>query len=506
MTEILGFLREDVRGRSFLLLSALILFLFAAYWQTLAAMVGIWWSNETYAHGFLILPISFYMLWKRRDRLARIVPQPTLWGLLPLAGLGLAWLAAYAADVQVVMQLALVGMIPALVLTLTGWDMVRAALFPLAYLLFAVPMGEALVPVLMDFTAWFTVRALDLTGIPVYLEGRFLSIPSGDFEVAEACSGVRYLIAAMALGCLYAYLTYQSLWRRLAFIALSAVVPIVANGIRAYGIVMLAHLSGMTLAVGVDHLIYGWLFFGLVMMLMFWLGSFWQEPEPEVEAPVDGASMQVSAEARSPLPVAAAALMVLLLPPLAVQALSGGGRVVPVELPTGQEPWKGPLRLTTSVWHTHFEGARSVRHWAYVNGDEPVYLLIAQYGRQEQGAELINSNNRLYDEDAWRRMDEYSREVVLGKGLTVQVREIQLQNGSGRRTIWYWYRQGGRSLVDPFRVKLLEAWTRLSGGGQGSALVALAADGGEWMENERRLRGFLRDMMDAFVAGPPVRD
>ena len=97
--------------------------------------------------------------------------------------------------------------------------------------------------------------------------------------MVEACSGLRYLIASFTLGTLYAYLTYRSLARRLVFIALSLIVPIVANGIRAYLIVMTGHLSDMQLAVGVDHLIYGWVFFGFVMLLLFWIGSFWREDD-----------------------------------------------------------------------------------------------------------------------------------------------------------------------------------------------------------------------------------
>jgi exosortase len=68
----------------------------------------------------------------------------------------------------------------------------------------------------------------------------------------EACSGVRYLISSVTLGCLYAYLTYQSTKKRLLFIAVSIVVPIIANGLRAYMIVMIGHLSGMELATGGD--------------------------------------------------------------------------------------------------------------------------------------------------------------------------------------------------------------------------------------------------------------
>src|SRR5262249_51201448 len=142
-------------------------------------------------------------------------------------------------------------------------------------------------PPLMEQTANFTIGALRLSGIPVYREGLFFTVPSGSWSVVEACSGLRYLMASLTLGFLYAYLTYRTLYRRIAFIAPSIVVPLVASWIRAYMIVMIGHLSHMELAVGVDHLLYGWLFFGIVIAILFWAGSHWREdqlPHQEVHA------------------------------------------------------------------------------------------------------------------------------------------------------------------------------------------------------------------------------
>ena len=130
-------------------------------------------------------------------------------------------------------------------------------------------------------TADFTVAALRASGIPVYREGLQFVIPSGSWSVVEACSGIRYLMASFMVGSLFAYLNYRSWRRRLAFVAVSLVVPIVANWLRAYMIVMLGHLSGNTLAVGVDHLIYGWVFFGIVIMAMFMVGARWSEPDAQ---------------------------------------------------------------------------------------------------------------------------------------------------------------------------------------------------------------------------------
>src|SRR5258706_27980 len=141
-----------------------------------------------------------------------------------------------------------------------------------------LPLVEGLIPPMMDWTADFTVRALQFSGIPVFREGLFFTIPSGNWSVVEGCSGVRYLIASLTVGVLFAYLSYRRTWKRLLFVTLSVIVPIIANGFRAYLIVMIAHLSDNRLAHGVDHFTYGSVFFGLVMLLLFWIGSSWRDP------------------------------------------------------------------------------------------------------------------------------------------------------------------------------------------------------------------------------------
>jgi len=257
-----------------------ILLFIALYWETAVSFVDIWLRSPTFAHGFLIVPISLWLVWRKRDALKAVPAALSYWGALATFLLGAGWLLSHVTGIQVMKHFFMVAMMPALTWAFQGAERVKVIAFPLCFLLFAVPVGEALIPPLIDFTAAFTVIALRVTGIPVYFEGNILRVPTGVWSIEAACSGVRYLIASVTLGCLYAYLAYHSFWRRAVFIAASAIVPIFANGFRAYMIVMIGHLSGMRLAVGVDHFIYGWVFFGIVVSLLFWLGSFWRDEAP----------------------------------------------------------------------------------------------------------------------------------------------------------------------------------------------------------------------------------
>ena len=463
------------------------------YRDTAASMVAIWLRSDTYAHGFLVLPISAFLIWRKRRELAAITPEPQWLGVVALAGLSLVWLAGHVADILLAAQLALVAMLPATAWALLGTAAVRTVLFPLAFLVFAVPWGEAWTPWLQDVTAAISVWCLDITGIPVFREGRHISIPAGDFLVAETCSGLRYLIASLALGSLYAYLTYRSPWRRLAFFAVAAVVPILGNGLRAYGVMFLGHLTDMRWGTGDEHVVLGRVFFITLMVLLFWLGALWRET-PAAATPDRRAGTR-PLRARALVPVALAVLGIGAAGSGLAGLAAGGGETARtrVVLPEGAHGWSGPLTGGTA-WQPRFRGADLIREAAYRRGPtSAVDFLVVHYRRQEQGAELVNAQNRLFSGD-WRWLGGDPGRVVAGpEGQRWPVRELRLQGPDGRRQlVWRWYDIGGRRLVDPTRAKLWEAAHRLLGRSGDTSLVAVAAGFRYRPEQARKqLRAFL---------------
>ncbi len=428
--------------------------------DTVVEMVSTWLRSDTYAHGFLILPISLWLVWRQRDKLAGAVARPRPWVLVLSTGGSLAWLLAFLVDVNVVQQLAFVGILITGIWALLGHALAWRLAFPLGFLVLAVPMGEGLVPPLMELTADTTEYLVRASGVPVYREGMYLFLPTGTWSVVEACSGVRYLIASYTLGLVYAYLTYHSLWRRCAFVVASVLVPIVANGLRAYGIVMLGHVSNMKLAAGVDHLIYGWVFFGVVMLLLFWVGSFWQQPETaarEGRAGTSSAGWQGTGPA--PAMVLLVALAVSALGPALALGLSRGG----------EPPVLGPLQSPESAvpgwqqtpdpgwgWAPNQPGADRELVRYYEGDDGVVGLYLHQYLRQQQDVELVQSVSPwLRDGDAWRVTQQ--RRAALQLVDAVRVPEALLLSGRQQLLVWAVYRVGGDYTANPYLAKLLEA-------------------------------------------------
>lgn len=441
----------------------MLLLLTGVFWPTFLSMAEVWERSETFTHGYLIFPISAWLIWRKRELLARIEPRPDLRGLIPLAAAGAGWLLADAGSVNVVAQYAFIAMLVATLWTLLGWAFVRAVFFPLMFLFFAVPVGEFLILPLMGVTADFTVAMLQFTGIPVYREGTFFSIPSGDWSVVEGCSGLRYLIASVTLGVLYAYLTYRSWKRRLLFSAAAVIVPIFANSGRAYMIVMIAHLSDMKLALGIDHYIYGWVFFGLVMLLLFWIGSFWREddqPEPSVApAPAPAAG---HAQSRRLLPVALATLAVAGLWPAYAGWLDTRPLPAMPELQVeAQGGWQPGEAFTK--WVPHWVGADRQLRQSYTQAGRKVLLELNYYATQRQDAELINSQNYMIKQKhpEWSNMGESLATVEIG-GQTRQVRQARLRGSGGQRLlVWQWNLIDQRPVVSDHLAKAVLALDRV---------------------------------------------
>jgi exosortase A len=473
--------------------------LLGLFWSTASGMVHTWYHTETYTHGFLILPISLWLIWQKRRHLAGFEPQPAPLFLVLVAGGLIAWVLARLAGVLVVEQAAFVAVVVATWASLLGFQVSKFLAFPLLFLFFAVPMGEDLVPPMMDFTATFTVTALELTGIPVYREGLFFSLPSGNWSVVEACSGVRYLIASITLGVMYAYITYHTLWKRLLFIAMSAVVPILANGIRAYIIVMIGHLSSMEYATGVDHLVYGWVFFGIVMFILFWVGSFWQEAEskPQAVTPLRELS-QGAVTTRVAAIVVVTLVLAATTTAMTRQALSIGPVVSgKLTLPEMVEDWR--LTDRPAAWEPMYLPTDQTLNLLGVGDGGEVRLHVAFFPRQSQGYEAISPNNEVAGARA--RLIGMGRAEVSVDSETFDVVRRKMVVAAGRTTseylVWQWYRVAGHSLSNRYEGKAREALARIYPGRADGAWIALVAPlaPGDIANTEARLADFAQDVL-----------
>jgi exosortase A len=484
-------------------LAIVIAWIVGSYWSTGAAMVAIWSRSETFAHGFAVAPIAAWLIWRERAEVAALAPRPSWWILAPMAAVGAGWMLGELGAVNALSQFSFVALIVLAVPAVLGTSVARAIAFPLAFLFFAVPFGEFMMPQLMEWTADFTVKALQLTGIPVFREGQTFLIPSGRWSVVEACSGVRYLIASVVVGTLYAYLSYRSLKRRLVFTAFSILLPIVANWIRAYLIVMIGHLSGNTLAVGIDHLIYGWIFFGFVILLMFWIGARWHD---DVEAPVARppapASPLTIASPGEFLLVGAMVAVVTAVWPLGYAGIERDVATSPPTLPTlgAAGDWSASSAQLAD-WRPRFRSPSSELQQMFARDGARAGVYIGYYRNQNAVRKLVSSDNVLVpsDDPVWARVSSGRRSLVVD-GQPVEAGTAVLRDRSGETLVaWRWYWIDGRLTSSEPLAKAYTALSRLMGHGDDGAVVVVYARNGQPGTADAALDTFVREM------GPAIR-
>ena len=473
----------------------LIVWVLGWYAPTATGMAEIWSRNDTFAHGYVVPPIVLWLVWRIRHELAAVTPRPMWSGLGIVAIAGFVWLMGALANVNALSQLALMSFVVFGIVTVLGTAAARKLAFPLAFLFFAVPVGEFIMPKLMEWTADFTVLGLRLSGVPVFREGQQLVIPTGNWSVVEACSGLRYLVASLMVGTLFAYLTYTSLKRRLLFVGFAILVPIVANWLRAYFIVMLGHLSGNKLAVGVDHLIYGWLFFGVVIAVMLAVGARWREDLDPMKqsltvAPVAGPRMPVSR-----LWCAAAAVaLVSVIWQFGYRFVERGDSASAAQLATLSVDGGWSATGGAEKWKPHFQFASDELHRGFIKGDQRVGLFVGYYRNQDYRRKLVSSENVLVrsEDPEWARIASQVRDITLS-GKTATVYDAELRSTRGRRmAAWQWYWVDGQLTASEHRAKAYTALARLKGRGDDSAVVVVYAD--------EEQPGGARGALGAFVA------
>ncbi len=235
-------------------------------------MIQHWRASPDYSHGFLIAPLAAYFAWERRRKLARAPIEPSWWGLLPLAlgalSLLVGRLGVELMSMRVAFPLTLIG----LCILLLGLPIFRILAFPLCFLFLMVPLPQSLVNIiafpLQLFAADLAVQILHVVNMPVLREGNIIHLPNTQLFVAEACSGLRSLMALGTLGVVFAYFFRRTWGERLVLVASTLPIAVFVNALRVVLTAALTYRFGEGMAEGVIHQTEGFFTFGLAFGLL----------------------------------------------------------------------------------------------------------------------------------------------------------------------------------------------------------------------------------------------
>ncbi|RVU37615.1 exosortase A [Rheinheimera riviphila] len=428
------------------------------FWPTLQNMEQVWRGSDTYMHCYLIPLIALWLCYDQRQ-LINFSPKPSAWPLLLMLPVLLVWLIGFASDTNALSHFSAVILLQLGLATLLGLALSKQLLFPLFYLIFMVPFGEALNPPLQDITASLSVAMLQWAGVPVFREGLYLATPIGQFEVAVACSGLRFLIASVAIGTLFCYLTYRKWYKHLLFMLSLLAFSILANGFRAFFLIWIAEVSKMEYGFGADHYIYGWLFFGVVMFVMFWLGGRFADAEPTAKP----ANTHTAATPMKLMPLAGffGLLTVTFILSQQVQLTIAPEKPAAAALPAGFSA------VETSDWQVSFRDGLTRTQGENTDNWQ---VFSADYGHKQQQGEMITWANWLYSTKQWTVLKQ--RDISFAEK---PYRLVELKNHLGQsRSILFWYQIGQRQTVDTKWAKLYQVLSLLQGDSSVSGVRAIS--------------------------------
>jgi len=254
-------------------LGALALLSVWLYWTTLRHLVGQWWHDPNFSHGFFVPLFSAFVLWQERARLARITPRPSWFGL-PVIAVGLCILILGQLGAELFLaRFSLLVLLAGVVILFLGWEFFGAVLFPWAFLILMIPIPSI---VFNQITFPLQIQAskvaahtLPLLGVPILREGNVIQLPAMSLEVAEACSGIRSLMSLATLAIIYGYLAETRLWVRWVLALASVPIAVVANSIRIIGTGLLVQYWDPDKAEGYFHASWGWIIFVISLALLY---------------------------------------------------------------------------------------------------------------------------------------------------------------------------------------------------------------------------------------------
>lgn len=439
-------------------LAGLLLFaLTFCYAQVFMTLVRLWWSNDIYSYGFLIPLISLYLVWIQREKLREIEPAPDYLkgGLLFLSGLSML-AVGQASGIALLEELSLIVTLMGAVLLMWGERSLRYLWFPIAYLLFMVPLWgfitERLHLPFQLFSANMGTRFLQFVGIPAYRNGVYIELPNIVLEVANACSGVNYLIAVIAIGIPMANLFLNGWWRKTALIGFSVTIAAFSNVLRVALIGTLAYYGIGGDLHGPFHILQG-LSVSMIGYGAIFAGVWFLSQPSSLAVLVDKAqnseSLRLRIKKQEPiyLVLSVSAILLLIGSYLHFYQRSSVPLKVALEnFPVQVGEWTGRETPPDYSFHRNFGVDRELSRKYQTIFGESVRFYIGYYENQDHRKELTH-----YKMSELHRKAEKIKVSVDGN--VIEVNRVVEENGNSKRVTLFWYHLYGRDIADWYEAK-----------------------------------------------------
>ena len=465
--------------------------LVAVFYDGLKAMVERWSDSPDYGHAFVLPLVVAFLIWQKKHRLEALPFQGSWTGfLITLAGLAL-YFAGELSTLYVIVQYAFLVVFLGLILALMGWRAFRVIWVPLLILFFMVPLPtflyQGLSGQLQLISSQLGVSVIRLCDISVFLEGNVIDLGNYKLQVAEACSGLRYLFPLMALGFIAAYLFDGAFWKRAVIFLSSIPITILMNSFRIGMIGVLVDYRGVSMAEGFLHDFEGWVIFmaciAVLVLEMWLLAKIGNERRSlaqvfRLDFPPPNAPGTQRRYRPVPKPFVAGVLALAVVATLSFtmpqRVEASPPRKSFYDFPLRLDDWSG----TTGQLRQVELDVLKLDDYIFANfvgvDLRPVNFYVAYYASQRTG-ESAHSPRSCIPGGGWEITDLTQREVpgVSAAGHPLRVNRVLIQKGDNRQLVYYWFQQRGRIITNEYLVKWFLFWDALTRNRTDGALVRL---------------------------------
>lgn len=489
-------------GGAIALLMLLTLFL---YQQTIMYLMRMWGQLDgDYGHGYLVLLISAYMIFHNRRRLMALTPCPERRAILALLAASMLWMVAALVDIEVLQPVGLLLLLMSIIWLMLGTQALRVLVLPVLFIGFAIPVWFPLLPVLQELTTDAVFWAIRIMNIPALRLENMIVLPSGKLSVEETCSGLRYLMAALTLGTLFAYLNYVAFSARLIVVLVVAGAAVMANILRVFTVVYLGYTTDMQHPLVSDHVTFGWyIFAGMVVVLLVidmlihrvYLHDSIRAPDAVVH------ELTPCTKVRSQLVVTV----------LSGVLLVSAGPIIVSWIKNQPQSTSYPVQIKLSVdagrwsvidgveddWVPQYRGAVDHKLIFQDDNNREIHLYLGMYPIQKQGEELIYDSNTISGDRVWSARYQRAKQYNFGGQLVLE--QLLEKDDGSQRLVWYWYHVAGQDTVSEYQAKALQVLGFLIDKRQASILAIAAELDGEPDYTREMLGQFVEEMAPSLI-------
>lgn len=481
------------------------------YYPAVLELVAVWRDDILYSHGFLIAPVSVWLIARAAPKLKLHPVLPSIWLFAAIGVCAFSWLLGFLSATGVVQIVALVVLLFLGLLVMFGVNSARKLWMPAGLMFLCVPVWGFLEAILQGITIFVNSILIRLSGRNAYIEGDFVFLADGAFEIAEGCSGAHFFLASLVIGMLYTYLNLSRLKYQSMLLVTAMALALLANWTRVFTIILIGDLTNMShYLVTVDHYYFGWIVYAVWLLPLFFVGRTLQNRERRerggsdmIASRVTGPGIEVSRDIsgfRMPVRVTCG-LLALAWAPLYAATLGhilNEAALPDVGLPTTIGSWsRVDLTPMETSMLPSFVGADSELSVGYESAQGRVLVYRNVYRFQRRGAELITYGNRWFP-DQWMTVST-AKVTVDGSGVQQSFALKRIAYGRLSRVTAHGYVvAGGRVYDSAFEAKLRGSLSAVVGRpAVGAVFVSMECDGGCDGE-ELQVTGFLADLASSF--------